>query len=68
LGIRLITNPAKPGLLLTYSGQAMGGHLQANDDVSEARWFDAGEIPWDELAFETTLDSLREWMAKTGER
>jgi ADP-ribose pyrophosphatase YjhB (NUDIX family) len=68
LRIRLMTNPAKPGLLLTYSGQAMGGYLQANDDVSEARWFSAGEIPWDELAFETTHESLREWLAKDGDR
>ncbi|HSN75199.1 MAG TPA: NUDIX domain-containing protein, partial [Anaerolineae bacterium] len=45
LRIRRMTNPAKPGLLLTYSGLVIGGHLQANDDVSEARWFGADELP-----------------------
>ena len=60
LRIRLMANPDKPGLLLTYRGQVIGGDLQANDDVSEARWFDADEIPWDELAFETTHESLRD--------
>jgi ADP-ribose pyrophosphatase YjhB (NUDIX family) len=63
LGIRLMANPDKPGLLLTYRGRVVGGNLQANDDVSEARWFGADELPWDELAFETTRESLREWLA-----
>ena len=63
LRIRRMTNPDKPGLLLTYRGEIIGGNLQANDDVSEARWFGAAEIPWDELAFETTHESLRDWLA-----
>jgi ADP-ribose pyrophosphatase YjhB (NUDIX family) len=64
LRIRRMTNPDKPGLLLTYRGQVIGGELQASDDVSAARWFSAAEIPWDELAFETTHESLREWIAR----
>jgi ADP-ribose pyrophosphatase YjhB (NUDIX family) len=68
LRIRRMANPDKPGLLLTYGGQVIDGDLQANDDVSEARWFGAGEIPWDELAFETTHESLCEWLAKNGDR
>lgn len=52
--IRRTSNPHKPGFLLTYHGEVTGGHLQAADDVSEARWFAAADIPWDELAFETT--------------
>jgi ADP-ribose pyrophosphatase YjhB (NUDIX family) len=63
LRIRRMTNPDKPGLLLTYQGEVIGGDLQANDDVSAARWFSAGEIPWNELAFETTHETLRQWLA-----
>jgi ADP-ribose pyrophosphatase YjhB (NUDIX family) len=63
LSIRRMANPDKPGILLTYQGQVNGGQLQAADDVSEACWFAAGEIPWDELAFETTRNSLRAWLA-----
>lgn len=62
LRIRRITNPNKPGLLLTYRGQLIDGNLQANDDVSEARWFSADTIPWDKLAFESTSESLRDWL------
>jgi len=63
LRIRRTSNPDKPGLLLTYQGQVIGGALQASDDVSEARWFSAQEIPWDDLAFETTRESLHDWLA-----
>jgi ADP-ribose pyrophosphatase YjhB (NUDIX family) len=63
LRIRRMTNPDKPGLLLTYQGEVIGGDLQANDDVSAARWFSAGEIPWNDLAFETTHETLRQWLA-----
>lgn len=62
LRIRRMTNPDKPGLLLTYQGRVIGGDLQAHDDVSAARWFSANEIPWNELAFETTRESLSEWL------
>ncbi len=68
LRIRRTSNPDKPGMLLTYRGQVMGGALQASDDVSEARWFSAHEIPWNELAFETTHESLRQWLAAGSEQ
>ena len=66
LSIQRMTNPNKPGMLLTYRGRVNGGQLQANDDVSEARWFGASAIPWDQLAFETTRNSLQAWLADNG--
>jgi ADP-ribose pyrophosphatase YjhB (NUDIX family) len=33
----------------------------AGDDVSEARWFTSAEVPWGELAFESTEAFLRDW-------
>ncbi len=50
------------GLLLIYRARPMGGALVARDDVSEARWFAVDEIPWNELAFESTAQVLREWI------
>jgi ADP-ribose pyrophosphatase YjhB (NUDIX family) len=50
------------GLLLVYRARPVGGTLSAHDDVSEVRWFEQGEIPWDELAFESTAEFLRGWM------
>jgi 8-oxo-dGTP diphosphatase len=52
------------GLLLLYWAEATEGTIQAGDDVTEAAWFAAGEIPWDELAFESTAEFLAEWLAE----
>ncbi|MGC8780779.1 MAG: NUDIX domain-containing protein [Anaerolineae bacterium] len=53
------------GILLIYRARPVGGTLTARDDVNEARWFAAHEIPWDELAFESTAQVLREWTTST---
>ena len=63
LAIRRIANPDKPGILIYYRGHPIGGQLQADDDVTEARWFRTNEIPWDELAFETTHEMLQLWVS-----
>jgi len=55
------------GILLIYHGRPTGGALAAQDDVSDARWFSPAEIPWDELAFESTAQVLREWVRRNAE-
>ncbi len=64
LQIRLMTNPEKPGFLMIYRGHPAGGALQPGDDVTEVRWFGPDEIPWHELAFESTHDMVRLWLAE----
>lgn len=64
LAIRRMSNPDKPGMLIYFRAHAVGGDLCAQDDVTEARWFAADEIPWDDLAFETTTEMLRRWVAE----
>jgi ADP-ribose pyrophosphatase YjhB (NUDIX family) len=50
------------GILIVYRAEPIGGELVARDDVSDARWFAAAELPWTELAFESTAQFLREWL------
>lgn len=50
------------GILLLYLAEAIGGALTPGDDVSDARWFARNEIPWDELAFESTAEFVRAWV------
>lgn len=51
------------GILLLYLARPASGSLAARDDVSDARWFEPSEIPWDDLAFASTAAFLREWLA-----
>jgi hypothetical protein len=34
--------------------------------VLETEYFGPGEIPWDLLAFPSSRDALRDWVARTG--
>ena len=49
------------GILVLYRAEPVSGELVACDDVSEARWFTRAEIPWEELAFESTAQFLKLW-------
>ena len=50
------------GILIVYRAAPIGGELAARDDVSDARWLVAAELPWAELAFESTTQFLRDWI------
>ena len=50
------------GILLLYRAEPVGGELAPADDVSDARWFARTDIPWDELAFESTAEFVRGWV------
>ena len=65
LQIRPMSNPEKPGFLMIYRGHlAGGGALQAGDDVTDVQWVGPDAIPWHELAFESTHDMMRLWLAE----
>jgi ADP-ribose pyrophosphatase YjhB (NUDIX family) len=50
-------------VLIIYTATINGGCLACDDEGLEARFFEASEIPWDELAFRSTQDALREFLA-----
>jgi len=56
-----INNPNARGALIVFRGRPIGGTPAPTDDVSEVRWFSAKEIPWDELAFDSTRQVLQQW-------
>jgi ADP-ribose pyrophosphatase YjhB (NUDIX family) len=71
LGLRGIAPLAgwteRRGILLLYAAEPASGSAAAGDDVSEVRWFARPEIPWDELAFESTAQFLRAWVDRSSE-
>ncbi len=55
--------PAAPGIVsIVYRGRITAGEVKAGREALEARWFRPGEIPWDELAYETTRWALQDWL------
>ncbi len=49
-------------VIIVYAATMTGGCLACDDEGLEARMFSAAEIPWDELAFRSTRDALREYL------
>lgn len=50
-------------IVIVYAARAIGGELCVDDECLEARLFEPGEIPWDQLAFHSTSEALREYLA-----
>jgi ADP-ribose pyrophosphatase YjhB (NUDIX family) len=61
------------GILVLYRAEPAGVDAEtgdgviAGDDVSEARWFSRDEVPWDELAFESTAEYVAAWASTSRE-
>jgi ADP-ribose pyrophosphatase YjhB (NUDIX family) len=54
----------RPVVVVVYTGEHVGGVPSAADESLEVRSFPPAEIPWDELAFPSTFDALRDYVAR----
>ena len=50
-------------VILVYAATLLGGDLQVDEEGLEARWFGREEIPWDDLAFRSTHEGIRDYFA-----
>jgi ADP-ribose pyrophosphatase YjhB (NUDIX family) len=50
--------------VVCYAAEVAGGEPRAGDDAREVGLFGPGEIPWEELAFASSRDALRDWLAR----
>lgn len=48
-------------VVIVYTSQYLAGDLIPRDETLEAKWFSETEIPWDNLAFRSTVDALRDY-------
>lgn len=53
-------------VVIVYAARPVSGKLSARDETIEAALFSRGNIPWDDLAFESTEKALRDYLG-TGE-
>ena len=57
--------PGAP-VIVVYTARVLGGTLTTCDENDALEWVAPGTIPWDALAFPSTREALREWVAAKG--
>jgi ADP-ribose pyrophosphatase YjhB (NUDIX family) len=50
-------------IIVVYAASVIGGTLCGDEECLEARLFEADTIPWNELAFRSTREALRDYLA-----
>jgi ADP-ribose pyrophosphatase YjhB (NUDIX family) len=53
--------PQKLAVVVVYLAEALGGDLKAGDESKEVGLYRPEEIPWDDLAFQSTSDALKDY-------
>ena len=61
--INIYSYAGRAPVIIVYAATMIGGYLACDDEGLEARFFEPDEIPWDELAFRSTHEALREFLA-----
>lgn len=60
--INVYSYAGRTPVIVVYAATILGGRLECDDEGIEARFFDPEAIPWDELAFRSTHEALREFL------
>jgi ADP-ribose pyrophosphatase YjhB (NUDIX family) len=63
--LNVYSYPGRAPVIIVYIATMLGGELVVDDEGLEARWFPPDAIPWEELAFQSTHDALREFLRKS---
>ncbi len=61
--VNIYSYPGRTPVIVVYAATAIGGALAIDDESSESGEFDAAGIPWQELAFRSTFEGLRDYLA-----
>jgi ADP-ribose pyrophosphatase YjhB (NUDIX family) len=58
--LNVYSYPGRAPVIIVFEATIVGGSLNCDDEGLEARLFTPDAIPWDELAFRSTREALRE--------
>jgi ADP-ribose pyrophosphatase YjhB (NUDIX family) len=61
--INIYSYAGRAPVIVAYAATAIGGALQAADECLDAAEVDVDAIPWDNLAFRSTREALRDYLA-----
>ena len=60
--INIYSYSGRTPVIVVYAATMVGGCLGCDDEGLEARFFEPDAIPWEELAFRSTHEALREFL------
>ncbi len=60
--LNVYSYPRSANVIVVYTAEVIGGTLSAGDESLEAGAFPPSKIPWDELAFDSTKQALRDYI------
>jgi 8-oxo-dGTP diphosphatase len=60
--INIYSYAGRAPVIIVYAATMLSGELAVDDEGLEAREFDLDEIPWDDLAFRSTREALRDYI------
>jgi ADP-ribose pyrophosphatase YjhB (NUDIX family) len=63
--VNIYSYPDAAVVIIVYAATAIGGALCGDDECLEARLFSPDELPWEELAFRSTREALRDYFDGT---
>jgi 8-oxo-dGTP diphosphatase len=61
--VNIYSYAGRAPVIVVYAATAVGGTLAVDEECLEASRFDAAAIPWDELAFRSTHEGLRDYLS-----
>jgi 8-oxo-dGTP diphosphatase len=60
--LNIYSYAGSPNVIVVYTAEVIGGELTAADESVEARIFSPDELPWHDLAFDSTKDALNDYI------
>jgi 8-oxo-dGTP diphosphatase len=60
----LYSYPGKISVVVVFVAEPLGGNLIVGDETAEVGLYSPESIPWDELAFQSTIDALKDYLKK----
>jgi ADP-ribose pyrophosphatase YjhB (NUDIX family) len=61
--VNIYSYAGRAPVIVVYAATMLGGQLAVDDEGLEAREFTLDEIPWDDLAFRSTREALRDYLS-----
>lgn len=60
--LNVYSYPRSPNVIVVYTAEVISGTLTAADESTDAAVFAPKEVPWHELAFDSTKDALNDFI------